>query len=93
MSNNTPTIHSSPFQTVTYLGRSAASSVLSTSLNPSRSVGKRVTVRIWADTKELELRCITGMYMSVTVLASATIPNGTQADAMEFARLHLLGGQ
>jgi hypothetical protein len=87
----TPTIQTSNLGMNTWLGGQAVHHIISTAKNPARATGKRVDVRFWVATNELELRYITGTFGDVVVHAREVIPNGTIEDAEAFARLHLLG--
>jgi hypothetical protein len=93
MDNTTPTIQTSVLEGVTYLDRPAMTYTMSLAKYPGLATGKRVVVREWLDTNELELRFITGTFSDVVEFASEVIPYGTVVDAQNFARLHLLGGQ
>jgi hypothetical protein len=64
---------------------------MSLAKDPARATGKRVDVKFWLDTEELELRFITGTFGDVVVLDHEVVPNGTIADAQAFARFYLLG--
>lgn len=91
MDGLTPTIHTSTQEVRSYLGRSAIDCTISLAKNPDRATGKRVDVKFWLDTNELELRLITGTFADVVVIEREVVPNGTITDAQDFARFYLLG--
>lgn len=88
---NARTIHMTTQEVNSWLGRSAVHCTMSLAKDPARATGKRVDVKFWLDTDELELRFITGTFADVVVLAREVIPNGNILDAQDFALLHLLG--
>lgn len=85
----TKTIHSSVQLNTTYLNRPAVTRIMSLTQRPEVAKGERVVSILWLDTNELELRHITGVYGDVVVFAEELIPNGTVADADEFASRYL----
>lgn len=88
---NAQTIQMTTQEVNKWLTRSAIHCTMSLAKDPARATGKRVDVKFWLDTEELELRFITGTFADVVVLDREVIPNGTIADAQAFARFHLLG--
>lgn len=88
---NARTIQMTVQEVNSWLARSAIHCTMSLSKDPARATGKRVDVKFWLDTDELELRFISGTFGDVIVYDREVIANGTIEDAQAFARFHLLG--